>query len=462
MDSNNKTDHGSDLLRGVTGRFIAFCKRFSPHFKNCTRDASQTANQYLRGLIQAPKKNMERMEEVVPGSDEQALQHFTSNSPWDKQAVLDQVALEANDLLGGRDDSFLIIDESAFGKKGEKSAGVARQWNGRQGKVDNCQVGVFAALAAGNKVTPVDERLYLPKEWVEDKARCLEARIPEAEIVLKSKTDLALEMVKHQRQLGVCFRWVGADGFYGKNPAFLRGLEDMDEIFLVDVHKDQHIYLEDPKPVVPTAKSKQGRKPEKLKAQTDSIRVDKWTAMQPEESWDPITLRDSTKGIIEVEVLHARVYLWDGEETQARHWHLIVRRDKDSKSDYKFSVSNAQEDTPVSKLAYMQGQRYWIERTFEDGKSEVGMADYQVRLWPGWHHHMALVMMAMLFMLKERLLNKDTHSLLSCADVATLLSHFLPRRDVTVEEVLRQLDKRHRKRQASIDSAYKRQRYRST
>ena len=105
----------------------------------------------------------------------------------------------------------------------------------------------------------------------------------------------------------------------------------------------------------------------------------------------------------------------------------------------------------------MQGQRYWIERAFEDGKSEIGMADYQLRGWRGWHHHMTLVMMAMLFMLEERSLLKEIRPLLSCGDIETLLARFLPSRDVTVDEVLRQMDVRHRKRQASIDSAYRRQ-----
>ena len=105
----------------------------------------------------------------------------------------------------------------------------------------------------------------------------------------------------------------------------------------------------------------------------------------------------------------------------------------------------------------MQGQRYWIERSFEDGKSEVGMGDYQVRGWRGWHHHMTLVMMAMLFLLKERMENNKSHPLLSCSDIVELLSHFLPRRDVCQVEVLRQMEQRHKKRRSSIDSAFRKQ-----
>lgn len=448
---------GVTLLKGMANRFVAYCDQFAHHFRNRTHEGAVVSKQYLCGLMQATKKNMERMEEVVPNSDEQALQHFCSNSPWDERQVLTQVALEADAILGGHPNSCLLIDESGFIKKGKKSVGVARQWNGRLGKVDNCQVAVFTALARDYQVTPIDVRLYLPEEWIRDEDRCLAAGVPREQIVFKKKVALALEMIRHQRMLGVRFHWVGADGLYGNDPEFTQALDDMGQTFMVDIHKDQLIYLENPDPVIPEARSKQGRKPEKRKAQTDPIRVDQWMVMQPDSSWSLMTLRESTKGTIKVEMLHRQIWVWDGEETHARQWHLVIRRDPHSKSDYKYSLSNAAADTPVPRLAFMQGQRYWIERTFEDGKSETGMADYQMRGWLGWQHHMALVMMAMLFMLQERRLHQETHPLLSCSDIETLLAHFLPKRDVTADEVLRQMEVRHQKRQASIDSAYRRQ-----
>jgi hypothetical protein len=156
--------------------------------------------------------------------------------------------------------------------------------------------------------------------------------------------------------------------------------------------------------------------------------------------------------------LQARVWLWDGSEPAARSWHLIVTRELSSPETVKYSLSNAPEETSLERLVWMQRQRFWIERAFEDGKSESGLADYQVRGWLAWHHHMALVMMAMLFMLEEKLFQKKDYPLLSCADIEVLLAHFLPRRDVTVAEVVRQMKARHRARQAAIDSAYRRQR----
>ena len=407
--------------------------------------------------MQAHRKNMERMEEVVAGADDQRLQHMLTESQWDHRGVLDQVAQEADHWLGGTEDSCLLIDESGFAKKGKHSVGVKRQWCGRQGKVDNCQVGVFAALGKGHLSTLIDERLYLPKEWASNPARCRKAGIPGAERVHKSKSALALEMVRHQRALGLRFAWVGADGGYGKEPAFLRGLEAMGEIFVVDIHKDQHLYLQDPRPAVPEASPARGRPRSRRQAQSACSRVDQWVSEQPEADWQRMTLRDSSKGKLRVEILHRRVWLWDGKEAQAHQWHLLVRREIDSPETIKYTLSNAPAEMAAQRLAQMQAQRFWIERSLQDGKSESGLADYQARKWRSWHHHMALVFMAMLFMLEERVLQKDNFPLLSCSDIESLLRTFLPRRDVKQDEVLRQMEKRHRKRQAAIDSQYRKQ-----
>ena len=269
------------------------------------------------------------MAEVVPESDEQSYQHFLSNSPWNERPVLDQVAREADRLLGGSAQSALILDGTAFGTKGKKSVGVARQYSGRQGKVDNCQVGVFAVLSHGDRGVLVDQRLYLPAEWTSDPARCDAAGVPKAHQVLKTKPRLALEMIRHQRRQGVRFAWVGADGEFGNDPAFLRALDDDGETFVIDVHRDQRVYLEDPRPQVPPRQGKRGKAPTRLKARTEPIEVQQWKQEQPESAWKTVELRDSTKGKLRVQVLHRRVWLWDGEEAPARQWHLLVRREID-------------------------------------------------------------------------------------------------------------------------------------
>jgi SRSO17 transposase len=431
---------------------MEFHHRYQIHFRSKTRSVFQAASHYLNGLMQASRKNMERMEEVVMGADEQQLQYMLTESNWDHQAVLDQVAQDADTLLGGTPESCLLIDESSFAKKGKHSVGVARQWCGRLGKVDNCQVGVFAALGCGNRATLIDSRLYLPKEWTDNPVRCHRAGIPEDQRAFRSKAELALAMVAHQRAQGIRFAWVGADAGYGKEPAFLRGLDAQGETFLIDVHKDQRIYLDDPDPQIPEdLPTGRGRKPQRRQAQQPAQRVDAWAAAQPASAWQRVTLRDSTRGPLQVDVLHRRVWLWDGKERHAQHWHLIVRRETQSPETLKYSLSNAPTDTPVRMLAEQQGQRFWIERSLQDAKSEAGLADYQARKWSAWHHHMALVCMALLFMLEERERNQDALPLLSCSDIEELLKTFLPSRNLDPDEVIRQMEKRHRKRQQAID-----------
>jgi SRSO17 transposase len=445
------------LLAGIGQRFMDFCERFGGHFRQRTRTVEISARHYVRGLLQAETKNMERMEEAIPDADHQALQHMLSESAWSERAVLDQVAQDAHRLLGGHADSALLIDESGCPKKGPRSVGVARQWCGPLGKVENGQVGVFAALSRGPEVTLIDGRLFLPEAWTSDSARCQAAGIPKAQRGFQRKTDLALAMITHARQQGIGLAWGGFDGFYGSDPAFLRALEDQGEIFVGDVHKDQRIYLEDPQPIIPPAKTPRGRPPTALQAQTPALRVDRWVQQQPATAWQPVTLRDGTKGPLRVDVLHQRVWLWDGEEAQARLWHLIVRREIDTPTEFNYSLSNAPTNTPIPRRAFMQGQRYWVEHALRQGKQDVGLGDYQVRGWRGGHHHLALVMMAMLFLLEERQLHQQTRPLLSGRDIRALLNHFLPRRDTTLEEVLRQMEIRHRKRQAATDSAYRKQ-----
>jgi len=408
--------------------------------------------------MQSEKKNMERMAEVVPESDEQALQHFLSKSNWDDGAVMKQVALDANKQSEGKGDVALLIDESGITKKGKKSVGVSRQWNGRLGKVDNCQVGVFAVLSQGKHNQLVDKRLYLPDEWVSDPERCRLAGIPKEHQILKTKPQLALEMIRHQRQLGVRFSWVGADGLYGNDPAFLRALDDDGETFVIDVHSNQRVYLENPCPYLPERNGTRGRQPEKLKTQCDPIEVRQWALEQASSAWKRIKLRNSTKGQLRVEFLHRGVWLWDGKETHPRQWRLVVCREVSARNEFKYALSNGPEETPPERLIQMRAQRYWVERQFQDAKGEAGLDHYQVRGWKAWHHHMALVAMAMLFMLEERFLQRVVYPLLTCSDIETLLARFLPRRNRDPEELIRQMEVRHKKRQASIDSANRRQR----
>lgn len=405
--------------------------------------------------MQARRATMLQMSEVVPDSDAQALHHFLSESDWESQAVMDQVAAGADELLGGTLDSTLVLDETSFPKKGTKSVGVARQWCGTRGKTDNCQVGVFASLGHGSQAALINARLYLPREWTDSAKRCRRAGVPEAAQRFRTKPELALEMVEHARSQGLRFRWVAADAGYGMVPSFLRNLADGGETFVVDVHRDQRIYLEDPRPRVPAT----GRH-RRAVAQVEPERVDAWAAQQPLSAWKSTWIRHTTKGELHLEVLHREVWLWDGKEATARYWRVIATRVPGEPETLKFSLSNAALEIPASRLAQIQRQRYWIERAFQEAKGEAGMADYQARNWKAWHHHMALVMMALLFLLQQRQKHQTTHPLLTAKDLKILLVHTLPRCDASLEEIVALMEHRHRLRESATDSAYRRQRMR--
>jgi SRSO17 transposase len=412
-------------------------------FRSSTRSVEGSAKRYVCGLYQATRRNMERMADVVVGSDYQQMQHMLSVSDWDHAGVVRQVAAQAQTHFpkGGR---ALVIDESGFAKKGECSAGVARQWNGRLGKVDNSQVGVFAALAHGATACLIDAELFLPEHWATDAARCNEAGIPEEARVYRSKTEIALGMIRRARRHGLTFDWVAADGGYGKEPWFLNALDDDGERFLVDVHADQRIYLADPAPRVPERRGR-GRTLTRPVTAVAPTRVDTWAAAQPATAWRRMTLRDGEKGEVLAEFLTGRIFVWNGKTDQARHWHLLVRREIGG-DKLKFCLSNARPSASLRQLVTMQASRYFVERALEDAKSACGMAHYQVRGWLAWHHPMALVLIAHLFLTKERLALRDTHRLLSCLDVVEMLRHKLPSKINSDQDLATSIQQRHRRR----------------
>jgi SRSO17 transposase len=183
----------------MSSRYDDYTMTYSERFRSGNHDVSKQARSYLRGLMQSQKRNMERMTEVVPDTDYQVLQNFLTHSSWGYQGVMEQVSKDADTWLGGEIGTGLYIDETAFTKKGKKSVGVARQWNGRLGKTDNCQVAVFGALGKDKHVSLIDARLYLPKEWLDDPRRCAEAQIPRGDLIPRTKHDLALEIVESQQ-----------------------------------------------------------------------------------------------------------------------------------------------------------------------------------------------------------------------------------------------------------------------
>lgn len=392
---------------------------------------------------------MLRMSEVN-AVDHQSMQHLLTEGAVDWDGFGDQLAQEANALLGGAQ-SVLLIDESGFAKKGERSAGVAPQWNGRLGKVDNCQVGVFTALCRGDMASLVDVRLYLPQAWADDAPRCEQAAIPEEARNYRSKTALALAMVATAQRRGLHFGYVGVDGGYGKEPTFLYGLDALGCRFVADVHCNQSVYLQDPAPQVP-AWSGRGRRPRHPQAQSAAVRVDHWAAAQPADAWQRLCLRGGEKGQLVAEYLQTRVWVWDPSQAQARCWHLFVRREVGTREISHYCLSNAPEHTPWTELARVQAQRFFIEHSFREAKSECGLADYQVRRWDAWHHHMALVMLATLFLAKQKIQGRTQWPMLSFNDLVTALAYLLPRRQFTAEDLAEIITKRHTLREQAKDS----------
>jgi SRSO17 transposase len=335
----------------------------------------------------------------------------------------------------------LLVDESGFEKQGDASAGVARQYNGRLGKVENSQVGVYAALACGALAAIIDFDLFLPRDWVADAARCEKAGIPESARVFRSKPHIAAEMVKRARAAGVRFGFIGADGLYGNATWLLFDWDTAGEVFATEVHVDQRFHFADPG----TAWSPEWEARE-------------WAAGLKRAAWQTVILRDGEKG--EVRALFASTRVWISppgsapDSAPARQWHLLARRDG---KKVKFMLSNAAPDTPLAELARMQALRPFIEHAFEDAKGCCGMADYQVRKWRAWHNHMALVAVALLFLVKERRLHSPYAWLLSCADVVDLLLAQLPVKIEGYDDMVRTLAERHQRRKQARDSAYRRQ-----
>jgi len=432
--------------------------RYGAFFRTRGRDNAPVARRYLQGLAQAAEATFASMAVVVEQGCAQQFQHFISNSPWRHEPVVAQIGQDADRLLGGKPTSALIIDESSFVKQGDRSVGVARQWSGRLGKVDSCQVAVFGVLTDGERHAMVDMRLYLPKRWIVDRARCDQAGVPAEARKLASKSDHALAIVRDARVRGMRFGWVGVDGGYGKEPAFLRSLEDAGEVFVADVHSTQRVWTKLPGLHVPRRTSCRGRLPTRQRATAVPVAVERLVKRFRPRDWTRCILRDSTRGALRVDVAHRRVWVWDGEERAARCWHLVVRREVASRKTIKYTLSNAPADTPLLRLAQMQGQRYWVERVFEDAKGECGLADYQALGWRAWHHHVTLVMLAMLFIAEQRAAHQPGLELLTPRDIVEMLKESLPRKPQGKEALVAQINQRHQRRRSAIESRFRTQR----
>lgn len=417
---------------------------------------------YLFGLMQAKRgaKNLERMEEHVPDFNYQSVHNTISHSPWEHRPLMDEIAKRADDLLGSGPRCRLVVDDSGIQKKGSSSVGVERQYIGRLGKVENCQIAVCTSLASGQTSTLSDIRLYLPESWCADSTRCEKVGIPEDQRQFATKTAIALESIRHQRQLGIRFQVVSMDSGYGSDGGFLHALDADNETFVAEIHSNQLIWKEAP---WPHREGKRNRKPLlHPKPSHPGIRVDHWSDAQPDTAWQRLKTRDSDQGWVEVSYLAERVWVIEGDRQKC--WWLIAWENPDERSNRgggpvkprrHFALSNAPADEDPRVLVADGLGRNVVERNFRDGKSEVGMADYQTRGWRGWHHHMALVMLALLFLMQERMhspapATEEGPIPITSGDIVFILERLLPQRGQgppEEQEVRRMLESRIAKRQ---------------
>lgn len=448
-----------------TSKLLEYFESYKSKFAVYRNNVSNQAWSYLQGLLvcEKGKANMERMEEQDGGIAYHQYQHFLSNSLWDYESVIRQVGQDMSVLLEKQKEKTgkptgLIIDESSHVKKGKHSVGVARQYAGSVGKVDNCQVGVYLSLCNGKCSSLIDEALFLPKIWTDDKRRSKKAGIPASKRVYKTKPILALELIDKAISNGVVFDWVGGDGLYGHNYQLAKGLDERHLLFVLDVHKSQQIYEQPVQIFVAEKKKGRGRRPSQKQTLACSIRVDKYAEKLEKSDWELIRIRKTTKGWLRASMHFKTVWVWDGKEQKARKRTLIIRKTLDKNNeitDTKYSLSNGQlEDYKKEEFAFFQAQRYWVERNFDDGKNELGMSDYQIRGWKSWHHHHAIVLLAMLFMLREQIDQEKQYPLMSLHDarkmIVILIAQTLKPPN-PIEKEIERMKKRQFKRKKSMD-----------
>ena len=448
----------------ISGSYIADrIHRYKSVFKVYRRDNTSTATKYVEGLLVCEKGqgNMERMEEEIPDSEYRLYQHFISNSKWDYKDLISRISLDVSEVLHihkkqTSKPTGYIVDESSHLKKGKESVGVSNQYAGVAGKVDNCQVAVYSSLVNETKASIINERLFLPKSWTSSKARCDKAKIPQKERIYKTKPELALEMVAEDIKRGIKFDWVGGDGLYGHNTEFCKGLDNLGQFYVLDVHKDELIFTENPDIYLPEKKPGKGRKPSRLKANKKAVRLDQYADNLQLEDWETIKIRKTTKGWLKLNIHIARVWVWDGKEEQAREQTLVISKTMGEKPKIKYSLSNGKYDDYTNKeYAYFQAQRYWVERTFDDCKNELAMSDYQIRKWISWHHHQSLVMLASVFLLKEKIDMQEEYPLMSVRDARILIIFTMFGTKEQYKKRLEQMKVRHFKRKKDIDRYYR-------
>lgn len=402
MDANDFEQRKQELIDECTvapqvyDRVTARLERFMEPFVEmlARKEQIEHACTFVQGLLSdLESKNTESIAYRF-GQERMPLQWFIGMSDWDDRPLRDELVRQVGQQLG-RADGVLVFDPSGFPKSGKESVGVARQWCGRLGKVDNCQVAVYLGYVSAKEHALVDMRLYMPKEWTKDKARREKAGVPK-EVRYRTRHRLCLEMLdRHGEQLP--HSWIAGDDEMGRPSAFRRKLRGRGERYLLAVPSNTTIRdLETDEPEY----SGQGRPPKR-----PWLRVDNFAGGLPKSAWTAIDVRDGAKGPLLVEITKRCVAGRNHRRQQGDEELLVViryrERDKRRVVKTDYYLSNAAADTAPAELARVAKAEHRIEECIQRGKSEAGLADYEVRNWKGWHHHQTLSLLAAWFLVSE-------------------------------------------------------------
>jgi SRSO17 transposase len=382
-----------EVFDHVLPRLHTFMEPFVAPFQG--QALTQHAETYVSGLLSdVERKNVESIAYQF-GQNRLGLQGFIGWADWAdaplRQALLSQVGKQL-----GQGDGVLVFDPSAFPKSGRESVGVARQWCGRLGKVDNCQVAIYLGYVSRMGHTLVDLRLYLPKEWTQDKARLDKAGVPKAHRGYRTRHQLALEMLE-QNGASLPHRWIAGDDEMGRPYWFRRRLAALKERYLLAV--PSNTLMRDLETEPPPSRG-QGRPP---KRPWQSVK--QWATALGDEAWRRVDVRDGAKGPLLVDVVKRRVVARTHRRQQGDEELLVVirYRDRDQAQVVKvdYYLSNAASETPLPELARVTKAAHRIEECLQRSKSEAGLADYEVRHWTGWQHHQTLSLLATWFLERE-------------------------------------------------------------
>ena len=394
-----------DELRGFHGEFRDFFLR---------SESRENFFQYMVGQFsELERKSIEPIALNVEGGKVRSIQRLISDVVWDEENMLHKYrSMIADDM--GAPDGVLIFDESGFPKKGNDSAGVSKQYCGTLGKVDNCQVGVFAAYASSQGYALLDKRLFIPEKWFTDDYadRRKKCKVPE-ELEFKTKPRLAIDMLDeiHKEDI-VPLKYIVADSIYGNSPEFIDAVgKIVGTTYFVSVPSDTLCWLETPITIEKQYKYKGEIRSKLVVENTEKkpISISSLAKSINDYFWYKRKVSEGTKGPIEYEFTKRRIILSRDGLPYKTVW-LVIKRTIEEIPRYSYYISNAPISTRLKTFVWLSGIRWAIEQCFEETKTELGMDQYEVRKYPGWNHHILTCMLAHFFLwhLKIRLGKKST------------------------------------------------------